>query len=285
MKKIITYIGFGSIWAALCAYTLTLLTMIYKHQQYVDLLHPLLLFTFGSTLAVYNAHNFFKVKTHTDSQRTSWNDNHLWFITLLGLVGLLMAVATVGYLHWGSLGIIAVLSSLTLLYSYPLLKIKQSRAALKNFGILKPILLSLVWTLVTITLPVVEFYIPLTKAILTEGFIRWIFILILCILFDTKDTLADSQNNIRTLPILLQNQLYRYLNWLAGIMAMLLFTAFIVFDFRVDFLIEALAFLLLFPIIRQVQKKQDELFYVLKIDGMMLLYSTALIAYHLYTLQ
>lgn len=277
MNRILTYIGFSSLWAALCAYSLVLLTIIVGQGYRISYFHPLLLFVFGSTLLVYNAHNYFKVRKRLPTQRNAWNLSHTFNIMCWGAVGLLLASVFAFYLHRNGIALLIILTVLTLSYSYPLLRFNRSRTALKNMGILKPFLLSLVWVAVTFLLPIVELSIPVSPELLFRGVIRWIFILILCILFDIKDIQVDREKGIRTFPVLLGARLPGYLHRTINGVILLLAGAFFFFDLHLFYVVQIIAFLLLKVMLRRIRTNQSELFYVITVDGMMLLYSLLLI--------
>lgn len=277
MNRILTYIGFSSLWAALCAYSLVLLTIIVGQGYRISYFHPLLLFVFGSTLLVYNAHNYFKVRKQLPTQRNKWNLSNTFNILCWGAIGLVLASVFVFHLHRNGIALLIILTVLTLSYSYPLLRFNRSRTALKNLGVLKPFLLSLVWVAVTFLLPIVELSIPLSPELLFRGVVRWVFLLILCILFDIKDIQVDSEKGIKTIPLLLGTKLHRYLHRFINGVILILTGAFFFFDMHIFYIVQIIAFLLLKIMLHRVQPDKTELFYVINVDGMMLLYSILLI--------
>ncbi len=277
MNKLLTYLGFSSLWAALCAYSLVLLTIIVGQGYHISYFHPLLLFVFGSTLLVYNAHNYFKVRKRISTQRNTWNLSNTFNIICWGAVGFILTSVFVFHLHRNGIALLIILTVLTLSYSYPLLRFNRSRVALKSMGILKPFLLSLVWVAVTFLLPIVELAIPLSPELVLRGAIRWIFILILCILFDIKDIQVDREKGIRTFPVLLGTRLLALLHRVINGVILLLAAAFFYFDRHLFYIVQILAFLLLKIMLRRIRPNKSELFYVINVDGMMLLYSILLI--------
>lgn len=277
MNKLLTYLGFSSLWAALCAYSLVLLTIIVGQGYRISYFHPLLMFVFGSTLLVYNAHNYFKVRKRISTQRNAWNLSNTFNIICWGAVGFILASVFVFHLHRNGISLLIILTVLTLSYSYPLLRFNRSRVALKSMGILKPFLLSLVWVAVTFLLPIVELAIPMSPELVLRGIIRWIFILILCILFDIKDIRVDREKGIRTFPVLLGTRLLDLLHRVINGVILLLGTAFFYFGMHLFYVVQILAFLLLKIMLRRIRPNKSELFYVINVDGMMLLYSILLI--------
>src|SRR5205085_1472743 len=86
------------------------------------------------------------------------------------------------------------------LYSFPVLPLKN-RKRLKDFGILKIITLTLLWTIVTVWFPISQAYYTQVSFLLI--FLRrFIFMFVLCLVFDIRDTEIDSKENIRTIPVM-----------------------------------------------------------------------------------
>jgi 4-hydroxybenzoate polyprenyltransferase len=276
-KKFFTNLGYTSLWAALCAYSLSLLTLVIGFNIHISLTNPLLLFIFGSTLFIYNAHNFYKLNTLTTSSRNQWNAQHKKWIIIYGCLGLLLLTYNSFYLHFSSVLLLILLAGITIAYTYPILFYHSHRVSLKHFGIIKPITLSLVWVSVTFLLPVIEYAMPINQELVFKGVIRWFFILILCIIFDIKDIKIDSNKNIKTIPILLRENIFSTLQMACNIIIVLLLIGYIFFHYHTYYLIQILSIFILKTIILQLKKDRSELYYVIHVDGMMLLYSVLLI--------
>jgi len=93
---------------------------------------------------------------------------------------------------------IAVATALTLVYSIPLWPIPAARLARKA-GILKPVTLALTWTFVTVIFPTYE-YLESHTVIITLVFItRFFFMMMLCMIFDMRDSSVDQSRAFHSL--------------------------------------------------------------------------------------
>ena len=158
-------------------------------------------FVFGATIAQYNLHYLVKKRAVTNSERFSWSSTHkvthLWLL-LFG--GLLMTISIFSFHinHFAALGAMAIIS---ILYSLPILPFKKKKR-IKDFGLLKIITLALLWTMVTVWFPLVEVKYPA----ISFQFIflrRFLFIFILCLMFDVRDRNVDGDAGINTLPVII----------------------------------------------------------------------------------
>jgi len=196
MRKLVDFLLFGAIFIGLCAVALCwetnmLLGLEPSHWS-------LYLFVFGATLVQYNLHYLFKKVQPFPSARQDWSvANRLTQKILLGLgaVGVLISLFWLEPRHFMVLVVLALLASL---YSFPLLPFTRKR--LKDYGLLKIVLLSLEWTLVTVWFPADQEGVDITSYWLV--FVRrFLFIYVLCLLFDLRDRVVDARNGIRTIPV------------------------------------------------------------------------------------
>jgi hypothetical protein len=86
----------------------------------------------------------------------------------------------------------------TLLYSLPLWPIRQP-ALLQKAGFLKTLLLAFTWTFVTVMIPVQGQTSLHTYAILLLFLARFCFMLMLCIIFDSRDVTSDRVRSFHSL--------------------------------------------------------------------------------------
>jgi hypothetical protein len=164
---------------------------------------------------------------------------------------------------------------LTLLYSVPLWPVKRL-AFTRKAGFLKTVLLSFTWTYVTVIIPAHQsIYISnLSLALLFSA--RFLFMLMLCIIFDSRDIHVDKIHALRSLATDVSRRT------LAIIMALvfclyLVCGLFLRYYFDSDaqifaFLITGIFTLLVY---RMSLKKQGYFFYYFLVDGLMLFSSIA----------
>src|SRR5690606_5610779 len=92
----------------------------------------------------------------------------------------------------------AVLALLSFAYSIPILPFKDKKR-LKDFGWVKILVLTLVWTIVTSVLPILYHERGLV-AYPYEILMRFVFMFTLCVAFDIRDMQTDLEAGIATLP-------------------------------------------------------------------------------------
>lgn len=188
---------------------------------------------------------------------------------------LLLLVSFIGLLYclWQSaipLHFVITAILLTLLYAIPLLPVSFLKFTRKA-GVLKTILLAFTWTYVTVIIPMQKDYGLLNNA---DFFIisrRFLFMLMLCIIFDNRDKEMDKIRGLRSLATDLKPSILRILIYC--IFALLFISNFffrsygITLSQSVALQISTIALLVVYF---YSNKKQGYLFYYFFVDGMML---------------
>ncbi|GAA4312118.1 hypothetical protein GCM10023143_21610 [Compostibacter hankyongensis] len=226
---------------------------------------------FCTTLVQYNLHYRIKKTANPGSERFRWSQSHkhlhLAFM-LTGLAGAAVALCFLSLRHFLAL---AAIGCVSLLYSLPLLPFRQ-RKRIKDFGLLKILVLSLVWTLITVWFP----YVNVRSSFNTEFWLvfgrRFVFMFVLCLAFDIRDADTDRKDGIHTLPVMLSR---RFCYRLIGVL-LLLFLALSVWELRnggglLRFNAMLLSMLATWLIIGYSRKQDGDMLYLAGIDGMMLL--------------
>lgn len=273
MRKLADFFLFSAIFIGLCAVALcweTNLLLGLKASHW-----SLYCFVFGATLLQYNLHYYFK-KTHTfKSERQDWSIQNRLTQKLLIAVGLVLVSLSLFWLEPRHFVVLVVLAILASLYSFPLLPFINK--PLKEFGLLKIGLLSLEWTLVTVWFPADQQGIDMTSYWLV--FLRrFLFMLVLCLLFDMRDRQLDAAKGIRTIPVRMGvSKSYR----LADLILLIFVLISLIQLFRTGdypfFHAMLLSALLTRFIIQLTKKIENDYIYLAGIDGMMLV-QTALVA-------
>ncbi|HMI78368.1 MAG TPA: hypothetical protein VK484_06215 [Ferruginibacter sp.] len=167
-------------------------------------------------------------------------------------------------------GHVATALLLTIVYSIPLLPFKFLRFTRKA-GVLKTTLLAFTWVYVTAFLPMQKSYALLDSAdffILTR---RFLFMLMLCIIFDSRDIAVDKIRGLRSLatdlnPATLQILIY-------SIFVVMFATNFLCTFYGMtgyqSIALQTSTIALLFVYFYST-KKQDYFFYYFMVDGLML---------------
>ena len=188
---------------------------------------------------------------------------------------LLFSIAAAGLLYCffrSGLAIGYVVSAMlfTVIYSIPLLPIKALHFTRKA-GVLKTILLAATWAYVTAFIPIQRSYMDLNNADLFIISRRFLFMLMLCIIFDNRDKDVDKIRGLHSLATVLKPAALRAVIYF--IFALLFISNFfyrsygITFDQSIALQISTLALLTVYFL---SAKKRSYLFYYFIVDGLML---------------
>jgi 4-hydroxybenzoate polyprenyltransferase len=251
---------------ALCVATESLLL-----NKFPSLFTPLHVFIGGGVLFVYNLHNLVKKGSEGDNERFKWSQKNKKFIFFFTCAGGCFSLITIFYLPTSLLFIGMVSGFISLAYSIPILKGKGIKR-LKDYGLWKPIILSFIWTIVTVVFPIVYWNKDL-GIYLFELMMRFVFILPLCIVFDIRDMETDKLNKIRTLPQVIGTQnCYTLTYFFMNLFFILSIVQYIRYPY-IHRLIAAFITLLLGTIaINHSSKNHNYNFSLLVIDGLMIIY-------------
>lgn len=228
------------------------------------------LVVFSATLGQYNIHYFIKDTANTNSDRFLWSETHRQWHLLLnvaGALGLIIGLLHLNVRHFMVLGIVMLI---TVLYSFPFLPFRKKKR-LKDFGLLKILTLTYVWTLITVWFPLAN----LTR--ITSDFQlvfahRFVFMFALCLAFDIRDMEADGQEGIRTIPV----KFGKKWSYIGIYLSLLVFVALSVFYFKrsLDFMslnAMILSAIATYFVVEYSKSRQTDMVYLAGIDGMMLL--------------
>lgn len=273
-KRIIDFILFGNIYVALGAVCLVQSSVIQ-----LGLPHnlPYSFLVFFATLFVYNFQRIF-YKTIQNSNRVSvrrmWISNNPLTLKILAGIGFLGVVVTFFFNSYKLLIYLLPLLALSVIYFAPVIKLRKNPW-------LKLFTLVLVWTIVTAVIPIL-----LNNTISTDSllhiFIRFWFMVAICIPFDIRDLDLDRADGVVTVPQLVGENKAK---WIA-FACMLIYGILIIPEyFRGIINIKIFAALLISAlfntlIVLMSNSKRSEYFYVAGIDGTMLLQGILLIAAH-----
>ncbi|NBV13335.1 MAG: hypothetical protein EBS07_04605 [Sphingobacteriia bacterium] len=172
---------YSQVWISLAAFAMT-----YQMGHAVnDKVRNLYLYSlFFATLIIYN---LYKLIPFSEFNSDNPSKKYVWinFIALgIGIIGLLYNYQ--GWLHlWGYL-LIPLLA--TLIYFFPRFSFRWSRS-IRKWVIAKPILLALVWVILTGVIPLVP--IQLTPDLIIFLILRFVFLIDICLVFDIRDRLID----------------------------------------------------------------------------------------------
>ncbi|MES2592953.1 MAG: UbiA family prenyltransferase [Bacteroidota bacterium] len=267
LKRVLNFILFGNIYVALGAVCLIQSTAIQIRQQ--EQLLPYSFLVFFATLFVYNFQRVFYKK----SQDTSLNSiRRVWIFKNQQTIKLLIAIGMVGSVitfFLNDIILLLYLSPLLLLsviYFAPFVKLRKSPW-------LKLLTLVFVWTMVTAVLPCLLSNSGLTENNVLHIFIRFFFMVAICIPFDIRDLRIDKADSVSTIPHLIGEDKAR---WLA-FGCMLFYMILIIPEYTVGMIsLEVFIALQIAAVINSVlvlksTSRRSEYFYVAGIDGTMII--------------
>jgi 4-hydroxybenzoate polyprenyltransferase len=166
--------------------------------------------------------------------------------------------------------ILACLGAVSFLYSFPFLPVGKKRR-IKDYGFLKIVTLSLLWTLVTVWFPVNTM--PVDNTLFLLVFVkRFLFMFILCLLFDLRDIEIDRNEKINTLPVMLGKRQSYNLSYALLILFLILSLVKYFYVPQLPFLMAMIiSSIVTLLIIERTKKTNSDFIYLAGIDGMMLL--------------
>lgn len=181
--------------------------------------------------------------------------------------------------------LLIVLSVLSVGYSLPIFSSGNQKFGLRNIPGLKSLLITLVWTLSCVLLPIFEaeshhfaFVSPADAAILVAK--RFLFIFALTIPFDIRDLFQDSKLGLKTIPVVFgEKKAYLFCQLLLAGYVVLLFI-FRNNGFNRDFFALGLTSLLMGWLIFKSEWEKNEYYYFFYMDGVLILQYLILIAFH-----
>lgn len=272
ITQLINWMLYTSFFAACCAVGLCMATERLLIGEVPPLLSSLHLLVYGSTLLVYNVHYLVKPSYPELSDKFAWSQHYkFWHYG-----GLLTGIACCAYgvltLPLAIFYACVVLGLLSFAYSLPLLPFKDKKR-LKDFGWVKILVLTSVWTIVTSILPMLYWDKPIQQYPF-EILLRFVFMFTLCVAFDIRDMQTDKDANIYTLPniIGLQNS-YRLMDAALVLFALLSVVQYLRYPFAGRLIAELLSAVVTAAVIRYSKTHSSDKVYLGFVDGMMLLYA------------
>ncbi len=267
-KKVTDFFLFGSVFISICAVALCIETNVLLHLQLNHI--SFYFFVFGATLVQYNMHYYFKTTAVVNSRRLIWSLKNKDVHKILIAFGAALIIYSLFSFRFHHLVILLIFGAISFLYSFPLLPFTNKKK-IKDYGLLKIVTLSLLWTLVTVWFPVVE--VDVSGLSFQLIFLRrFIFIFILCLLFDVRDTEIDRKENIATLSVKFGvKKCYLLCYFLLAIFAGMSVIQFIYSHDAMQLIAMLISALATFIVIQISKKNNSDMVYLACLDGMMLL--------------
>ena len=209
MKRLFDFILSHSIFIAFCAAALSLQTL---QLLQLPVNWYLLVFIFFATLGGYNAYwmtSKISFNRYSSARIFLQQNTRSFLVMLAAVVGMLYSFAR---LHLVMYNIIFT-GVLLGLYAIPVMPFKPLRFKWKA-GFVKTLLLAFAWAIVTVLVPLQISVLKMGHGQLTLFINRFLFMLMLCIVFDKRDAAVDK---IRGLQSLATDIKPGHLNYITGI--------------------------------------------------------------------
>ena len=281
IRKTIEFILFSSVFIACCAVAMCIETSLLMHLPLNSL--SFYSFVFGATSVQNNLHYLVKRNAVKGSRRMTWSMRNRSFHLGMIAFGSGLIIFSLFSFHLHHFIFLLLLGAIACLYSFPVLPF-QNKKRLKDFGVLKITTLALLWTLITVWFPVNQ----MNFNVISFGLVflrRFVFMFILCLLFDIRDTEVDSQENIRTIPVIIGSHKSYIICY--SFLSLFVLLSLIQFLHSPELLplsvMLASAVATLFTI-KYTKKHNSDFIYLALVDGMMLLQALLVIITSVYFL-
>ena len=268
MKKLAEFVLFSSIFIGACAVALCIQTNLLMHLPLNTF--SFYCFVFGATLVQYNLHYLIKTTAVNNSLRLVWSVKNKMVHKVILSAGIALILFSFLSFRLHHFIILAILGAIAFLYSFPVIPFGKKKR-IKEYGFLKIITLALLWTLVTVWFPVNNF--PFENNIFVFIFLkRFVFMFVLCLLFDIRDIEIDRRENITTLAVFLgKKKSYLIAYGFLILFAILSLVQFFYFGDRGVLIAMLLSAAATFFVVELTKKTNSDFIYLAGIDGMMLL--------------
>jgi len=217
-KKIISFLVYSNLFISIAALVACWSTEILLFGSFAtNKIHS---FVFFATLSSYNLHRIVALNNpnNKDKEVIDWSHSNLAVIYVLFGVGALACLSLFWCLSPLIQVYLLVLGALTLFYSVPFLFFPGFKS-LREINGLKIFLIAFVWMFATVVLPMTE------KVFLVKSDVsfylcleRLLFIFLITIPFDIRDSNQDKSENIKTLPLILGIKGSKYFGYCIGIL-------------------------------------------------------------------
>ncbi|MES2810819.1 MAG: UbiA family prenyltransferase [Bacteroidota bacterium] len=284
LQSVFDFLLYSNVFMSLCAVAQGLVTFHLIGSQPI---YSILGLLFVSTLAIYN---FSILLTKPKNPEKSENIRIRWFfghhrlmvtvtiVCILSLIPLFFLISTESRL------LLIFLAVISFAYSLPLFTLGDQKFGLRNIPGLKQFLITLVWTMSTVLLPILETQdLNLANINLRDTTIllakRFLLIAALTVPFDIRDLFEDRESGLKTIPVAIgEKRAYLFCQILLGGYIVLLFL-FYNSGFTKDFIALTLTAILTGWLIFKSKWKRDEYYYFFYLDGVLILQYVMLVLF------
>ena len=276
LKSILDFLLFSNVFMSLCAVAQALVTFKLIGSKPV---YSVLTLLFTSTLGIYNFCILVAKPDHPEKSkyiRVRWFFAHYRLMVTFTIVSILSLVPLFFLISTESRLLLIFLALVSFGYGLPLFSLGEQKFGLRNIPGLKPFLITLVWTMSTVLLPVLESQdLHLANISMHDTTIliakRFLFVGALTIPFDIRDLFEDRSLNLKTIPVMLGEKgayLFCQVMLIGYIILLFLFRN---NGFNHDFFALAFTTILTGWLIFKSNWEKNEYYYFFYMDGVLIL--------------
>jgi 4-hydroxybenzoate polyprenyltransferase len=279
------FLLFSNVFMSLCAVAQGLLTFYLIGSKPI---YPALGLLFTSTLGIYNFSILISKPKHPEKspyRRIRWFFSHYRLMVTFTIVSLLSLIPLFFLITTASKILLIFLAVLSFGYGLPLFTIGEQKFGLRNIPGLKLFMITLVWTMSCVLLPILESQAThLATISMRDTTIliakRFLFICALAIPFDIRDLFEDKQLGLKTIPVAWgEKNAYLFCQVLLAGYVVLLFL-FRNNGFSTDFWALTLSVVLTGWLIFKSKWEKNEYYYFFYMDGVLILQYLIVIAFN-----
>lgn len=268
--RLLYFIVSHSLFIAICAVALCFQTALLLQFTLSSWFYS---FIFCSTICSYNFYWLLSGWAFSNYSIVKYLLRHIsnTVVLLVAAGGLVLSLYNVTSI----LPVIVISIALTILYAVPLLPFKWLLFTRKA-GLLKTILLAFTWAFITVYMPYVFAQANNTPALLLLFCIRFVFMLLLCIMFDARDTEVDKIKGLQSLTTMLSHAAVKMIMMVLFMLYLLMGLVYRLYFKETSQIAPLLATGAAVAVTYYFSlKKQGYLFYYFIIDGLMLFSAAA----------
>ena len=190
-SPVVKILVYAHVFISLCAAAQVLVTYMLCGIPVTADNNAYILFVFLSTYLQYNVQRgFFIQQINLYTESTEWILRHRKILISTALFSIILLLFLCNSLSYTSIAVLVGAEIVSTAYYMPPLN-------LRKYGLLKPLVISAIWTISCTVVPVIENQL-FSPQILWLCLSQFCFISVLSILFDVKDTTDDFLNGIAT---------------------------------------------------------------------------------------
>ena len=283
-NRLLSFLFYGNYFYGICLLALSLEAILQMNISIRDPFYFLLLFL--STIVFYTKAYISDRSGYPSNERDVWYKENKALIKVsqivLSSIIILITIRMI-LVHSEQIKQLSILS-LFLIILFPLLAVMyygfNSKVNLRTIGWLKPFIIGFCWAGIVTIYPLI-FYSVESKSIFELSQIsvwlflkNFLFISVLCIMFDIKDENTDTENKLGTFVVKkgLQFTIFNIVLPLS----LIGLTGFILFAYNHQFslmkiILNSIPFLLMILLAYKLRVKRNLMYYLVYVDGLMLL--------------